>query len=182
MADYTGIEETNLVQQAIQNPDAFAVLYHRYLPPLYRYLYRRLSNQRDVEDLTAQVFTEILESIHHRRFPQNGSFPAWLFTIARRRVADFYRVRLIDPLDDPPAPEPEILANVEKGQDLQRLAALLAQLDDDHQELLRLRFSAGLSFSEIGQIVGRSDAAVKMAVYRVLDGLRKEWEVDDDRE
>jgi DNA-directed RNA polymerase specialized sigma24 family protein len=83
------------------------------------------------------------------------------------------------PLDDPPSPEPGLLAAVEKGEDLQRLARLLARFDEGHQELLRLRYSAGLSFAQIGLLEGRSEAAVKMAVYRALDFLRAHWEDED---
>src|SRR5450759_2945679 len=52
----------------------------------------------------------------------------------------------------PPSPEPGLLTVIEKGQDQQRLACLLDQLDEDRQELLRLRFSGGLSFSEISPL------------------------------
>ena len=83
-------------------------------------------------------------------------------------------------LNDPPSPEPGLLAVIEKGQDLQRLACLLSQLDEDQQELLRLRFSAGLSFAEISLLDGRSEAAVKMAVYRTIDFLREHWEVENE--
>ena len=93
---------------------------------------------------------------------------------------DFYRQRTCAPLDDPPSPEPSLIAAIEKGQDLQRLACLLSQLDEDQQELLRLRFSAGLSFAEISMLDGRSEAAVKMAVYRTLDFLREHWEVENE--
>ena len=113
------------------------------------------------------------------RYRAGGCFVAWLFTIARRRVVDFYRQRPSAPLDDPPSPEPGLLAAIEKGEDLQRLAGLLAQLDQERQELLRLRFSAGLSFSEIGLIEGRSEAAVKMSLYRTIEQLRARWEVEN---
>ena len=93
---------------------------------------------------------------------------------------DFYRLRPSAPLDDPPSPEPGLMAVIEKGQDLQRLACLQSRLDEDHQELLRLRFSAGLSFAQISMLDGRSEAAVKMAVYRALDFLREHWEAENE--
>jgi len=177
MTDFTVMNDAKLIEHARQNSDAFAVLYRRYLTPLYRYLYRRLGNLHDTEDLTAQVFTEALEGLVSSRYREDGYFIAWLFTIARRRIADFYRRRTTEQLkDEPSSPEPGIVAAVEKGEDLQRLAYLLAQLDEDRQELLRMRFSAGLSFAEIGQVEGRSEAAVKMDTYRTLKHLRDQWE------
>ena len=156
------------------------MLYRRYLTPLYRYLFQRLGNSHDAEDLTAQVFTEALEGLVAQRYHEGGCFTAWLFTIARRRTVDFYRRRPVEELDDPPSPDPSLVAAIEKGEDIKRLEYLLAQLDENHQELLLMRFSANLSFAEIGQIEGRSEAAVKMAIYRTLEHLREQWEVENE--
>lgn len=180
MPNFSVMDDATLIEHARQNPDAFGVLYRRYLPPMYRYLIRRLGNSHDAEDLTAQVFTEALEGLVAHRYHEGGFFTAWLFTIARRRTVDFYRQRPVEQLDDPPSPEPSLVAAIEKGEDLKRLEHLLAQLDEDRQELLRMRFSADLSFAEIGQIEGRSEAAVKMAIYRTLEHLREQWEVEYD--
>jgi RNA polymerase sigma-70 factor, ECF subfamily len=171
--------EEALVEAARSDPEAFAALYRHYLAPLYRYLFRRSNSAHDAEDLTNQVFTEALEGLVAGRYREGRCFAAWLFTIARRRLVDFYRQRPTSPLGDPPSPEPGLMAAVEKGEDLQRLARLLARLDEERQELLRLRFSAGLSFAEIGLLEGRSEAAVKMALYRALDTLRELWEDED---
>jgi RNA polymerase sigma-70 factor (ECF subfamily) len=63
MTDYTVLDDAALVRRSCSDAEAFAVLYRRYLTPLYRYLYRRLGNEKDAEDLTAQVFTEALEGL-----------------------------------------------------------------------------------------------------------------------
>ena len=87
--------EAALIEEAQHNPEAFARLYQRYLTPLYRYLYRRLSNAHDAEDLTTQVFIDVLEGLATHRYREGGCFVAWLFTIARRRLVDFYRQRTV---------------------------------------------------------------------------------------
>jgi len=178
MPNFTALDDRILVEQARRDPDAFAALYRRYLTPIYRYLNRRLNNTHDAEDITTQVFIDVLEGLAAHRYREGGCFVAWLFTIARRRLVDFYRQHPCASLDDPPSPEPGLLAVIEKSEDLQRLARLLAQLDEDQQELLRLRFSAGLSFVEISMLDGRSESAVKMAVYRTIDFLREHWEIE----
>ena len=169
-------DEAALVEAARRDSEAFAALYRRYLNPLYRYLLHRSNGVHDAEDLTAQVFTEALEGLVDGRYREGGCFAAWLFTIARRRLVDWYRLRPAAPLGDLPSPESGLLDAVEKCEALQRLNGLLARLDEDRQELLRLHFSAGLSFTEIGLLEGRSEAAVKMALYRALDTLRELWE------
>ncbi len=94
-------------------------------------------------------------------------------------MADFYRKRTHDPLEEHPSSEPGLLAALEKSDDLQQLSRLLAQLDEHKRELLCLRFSAGLHFAEIALLENRSEAAVKMELYRTLDFLRQQWEAEN---
>jgi RNA polymerase sigma-70 factor (ECF subfamily) len=169
-----------LIERARRDPEAFAVLYRRYLVPVYRYLYRRLDNVHDSEDLTAQVFMDALEDLARGRFQSGGNFAAWLFTIARHRIADFYRRKPAAVLDELPSGEAGLLAAVEKADDLKHLARLLSQLDTEKQELLRLRFSGGLGFAEIALLEGKSEAAVKMNIYRAIDWLRDHWEAENE--
>ena len=178
MPDYTTLDDAALVKHARNDAEAFAALYRRYLSPLYRYLYRRLGNEKDVEDLTAQVFTEALEGLAAYR--ERGRFASWLFTIARRRLVDLYREKVPDELDDPPDSMPGLQSALEQDETYSRLAELLKQLDDTQQEVLRLRFAAGLEFAEVASILGRTPGAVKMSLYRTLDWLRANWENENE--
>lgn len=135
-------------------------------------------NAAEAEDLTAQTFTEAFDAVRRNGFRPETNFPAFLFTIARRRAADFYRQRPQAALTEHPDPKPGLLSALEAREDIQRLKILLAQLDEEKQELLRLRFSAGLSFAEIALLEGKSEAAVKMTLYRALAWLRDHWEAD----
>jgi len=174
-------EDASLVRAAQWDPAAFAPLYRRYVTPVYRYLYSRVGHAAQAEDLTAQVFTEALEGLHGYR--EEGNFAGWLFTIARHKVTDHYRrqraqVPLNEALDSSARDDP--LTHVVQDERLQRLAALVTPLDEDQQELLRLRFAAGLTYAEIGRLLGRSEAAVKMAVHRLLRRLEAAWEESDE--
>lgn len=167
-------DEPLLVDAARQNPEAFDALYCRYLTPVYRYLYSRVQNQADAEDLTAQVFIEALEGLV--RYRDRGTFAAWLFTIARRRAIDHHRrqrpvVTLDENHDHPDEHDP--LAQILQNERLQLLAQHLQTLDDDARELLRLRFAAELTFPEIGAVLKRRPEAVKMALHRLLQRLEK---------
>ena len=180
MNSQTELDETELIEKARHDPEAFAGLYRLYLSPIYRYLLSRVNNIHDAEDITTQVFIEALEGLTTSRYQKGGCFAAWLFTIARRRLIDFYRQHPEAPLDDPSSPEPGPLASIEKGEEIQHLSRLLVQLDSGKRELLHLRFSAGLSFAEIALLEKRSEAAVKMAIYRTLDFLRTHWEDENE--
>ncbi len=155
----------------------FAQVYREHVTRVYRYIHARVGNREDAEDLTAQVFFEALEKWPSYR--EQGKVAAWLFTIARRRVADYYRrhrrsisLDTVPPLSDPHTP----WDGVEREEELTHLAQLVTELSDNEQELLRLRFAAGLTYREMAEVLGRSEAAVKMAVHRLIRRLARMWE------
>ncbi len=163
--------ETEQIEAAKKDPAAFAVIYQAYVQPVYRYIYNHLGNRQDAEDVTAQVFLEALEGIGSYR--HIGPFAAWLYTIAHHRTIDLLRRRLSIPLPEDDAlnvalssVNPDIVKD-----DLQDLKNQVSRLTEAEQELLRLRFAAGLSFREIGAISSKSEAAVKMSLYRLLRKL-----------
>jgi RNA polymerase sigma-70 factor (ECF subfamily) len=176
------LDDAALVRAAKRDRNAFAALYRRYVARIYRYVYSRVGRKADAEDLTAQIFTEALEGLEGYR--EQGTFSAWLFTIAHRRVVDHYRRRRpTQPLDAASKIEgdrPNPLAEVVREERLERLAGLVKELDEEKQELLRLRFAGELTYREIGEIVGRSEGAVKMAVHRLLHRLEEAWGGDDE--
>ena len=171
-----------LVEASRRDPAAFAALYRRYVTSIYRYVYSRVGGRSAAEDLTSQVFIEALEGLG--RYREQGNFAAWLFTIARRRVADHFRRRrpdlLLDEELDGTAGAESLLAGMVREEALQRLAALVSDLGEHQQELLRLRFAGGLTYGQIGAVVGRSEAAVKMAMHRLLRRLEARWEERDE--
>ena len=174
------LAEVTLIERARHEPEAFAALYQRYLPRVYRYLFLRLGNQHDAEDIASQVFMETLEGLKRNRYKENGCFPAWLFTVVRRRMIDFQRRNSALPLTEHPSPDPDLLDQIQIGENVERLSFLLAKLDDEKQEILRLRFAGELSFAEIAMLENQSEAAVKMTVYRAIKWLREHWEVQNE--
>lgn len=171
--------DDELAVAAQTNGEAFAILYRRYVDRVFRYVMNRVQNKSLAEDVTSKIFLDVLDSLD--RYQPKGKFPAWLFTIARRRCADLYRQEIELPLFEDgqegsmEAPEEGALA----GDKLRRLDSLLARLTSEERELLRLRYAGDLSFSEIGQVMGKSEDATKMAASRLIRRLRALWEVED---
>ena len=171
-------DESTLVKAAQCDPAAFVLIYRRYVTPVYRYLYKWVGNSFEAEDLTSQVFTEVLEGL--ARYQEWGSFAAWLFTIARRKAIAAYRRRepnlTLDRAEDVPDGEDDPLEGIVQGEQQERMAEVIASLNEDQRDLLRLRFTAGLGYAEIGVVLKRSEASVKMAVYRLLRQMHEEWD------
>lgn len=171
--------ENALVKAAQRDPADFAPLYRAFVHPVYRYLYSRVRQAVDAEDLTAQVFLEALESLG--RYRQTGPFAAWLFTIARRRMIDYFRRRRpAAELTEQPDPSADPLHQVIHSERRRCLQDRISHLKEDDQELLRLRFAAGLSFAEIAVVLGGREAAVKMSLYRLLKRLENQLEDTDE--
>jgi RNA polymerase sigma-70 factor (ECF subfamily) len=172
--------DKTLARKAVQDPKAFGELFDRYAIRIYRYCYSRASHRESAEDITAQVFQDALENIDQYR--PVGPFAAWLFTIARRRIADHYRtLKPTEALSEEiPQGNPEVLASVIQKENLQQLERCLETLEDNELELLRLRFAAGMRYKEIASLVDKTPGAVKTATYRLLDRIKEQMEKTDD--
>lgn len=166
------------VAAAKQSLAAFAPLYHRYVAAIYRYILSRTGNQSEAEDLTSQVFLGALEGL--ARYKHRGRLAAWLFGIARFKIADHFRAGHRElPLEAArvQSKDPDPLARVIEVEDAQQVADMLHLLADEEQELIRLRFVAELSYAEIGEIIGCSEGAAKKRLLRLLARIEREMEV-----
>ena len=174
-------DDLTLVQEAGSDPEAFGELYERHVRKIYNYIYYRTGNHHDAEDLTARVFQRALR--HVGNFQDQGvPFTAWLYRIAHNLVANWHRDRSrrpVVPLDKHAAvsevaehPEFEAIAHEEQ----QMLLLAVRRLPADRQELLILKFVERLSNAEIGEIMDRTEGAIKSLYHRTLIALREEVE------
>ncbi|WP_299027837.1 sigma-70 family RNA polymerase sigma factor [uncultured Thermanaerothrix sp.] len=173
----TASDEVQLIRSAQHDPGSFGILYRRYVERVFRYVYSRVGSVPEAEDLTAQTFLSALENLP--RFRNNGSFAAWLFTIARSKVMDYFRRRRftqrIENLADSGKQDP--LSEIVHSERVTALAKFIAELSEEERELLRLRFLCEVTYSEIAQVLHRSESAVKKAAQRTLARLHAQMEV-----
>ena len=148
-------------------------LYEDNLHVIYRFIYSKVGNREEAEDLTSQVFIKAVRSIDNSR--DAASIQSWLFQVARTTIADhwrsFYQLRAhsLDDLleagwegpaetDPPPRNEPP----------RDRVAHILERLPDHYREVLTCRFLLNLSIKETAQRMGLSEANVKVLQFRAL--------------
>jgi RNA polymerase sigma-70 factor (ECF subfamily) len=159
--------------------EAFGVLYERYVDRIYNYIYYRTGNHEDAEDLTSRVFFRALK--HIGNYTDRGlPISAWLYRIAHNLVANWHRDKSrrhevsLDRISfgggDGEHPELALIKNEDKDHLLQ----IIRKLPPERQELLVLKFVINLSNAEIGQIMGRTEGAIKSLYHRTLVGLRDE--------
>src|SRR5947209_6791229 len=89
--------EPVLVRAKQLDSAALGELYQQFLPVVYGYVAARVADRRLAEDITSEVFVSMLESIGKLRATDEAGFSAWLFKIARFRIADHYRAQESEP-------------------------------------------------------------------------------------
>jgi RNA polymerase sigma-70 factor, ECF subfamily len=177
---YSQRADSDLARAAGQDATAFAELYARYFKRVYGYHLLRTSNVEDAQDLTSQTFIAALESIHH--FEDRGSFAAWLLGIAHHKLAMYYRGRRpqlnLEEAEGVPsfALHPEEVAH-QHGL-LRRVSQALRGITAERADALLLRTFGGLSAGEVAEVLGKSEAAVKMLAHRAIQDIRQRLQAD----
>lgn len=170
--------EQRLVKNAKTDSAAFSELYEYYFPKIFAYVSYRVKRNEYAEDIVSLTFTKALEKIgsySYRGLP----FSAWLFRIAHNNIVDFYRkngsVQMVG-LDQ----APEFRANgrtpqeyVESKEQAQMLRELLLELPLESQNLLSLKFGAGMSNRDIARTLDMPEGTVGSKIFRALRVLKQ---------
>jgi RNA polymerase sigma-70 factor (ECF subfamily) len=175
--DGQGDEDRNLALLAGKgDAAAFGALYDRYVEAVYRYVFYRVRNDADAEDLVSDVFMRALRAIP--RYEPRVAFLAWLYRIARNAVIDRARrsrtqISFEDALAHPNVdqiiePDATILALSDK----EAVRVAIAKLTPLQQEVIVLRFVEGYSTLEIANLVGKQEGTVRGIQFRALEALR----------
>jgi RNA polymerase sigma-70 factor (ECF subfamily) len=172
--------DNDVLEKAIDGDrDAFGVLYERYIERIYSYIYYRTGNVHEAEDLTERVFLRAMR--HITTYTNRGlPFSAWLYRIAHNIVANWYRdnsrrkeIAIDERLATVQSAEhPEV--NLLKVEEQDFLLLLIRRLPADRQQLIILKFVDRKTNAEIGQIMGRTEGAIKSLYHRTLQNLREE--------
>lgn len=163
---------------------AFRQLYRIFLPKVYGYIVSRIEHRQDAEDLTSRVFSKVVEHLHSFKPRGEGSFSAWVFTIARNELKQTYRRRKFqEPLFEwdetvfsalePDLQQKELLGQIQKA---------MLSLSKRQAEVIRLRFFAGLRNKEIAVLLHLDERTVAAHISRAIENLRLKLEVLGEKE
>ena len=167
-------EQELIIRAQKGDAEAFGDLYENYLDTIYRYVYYRIQNHQDAEDLTEIVFLKAWQKIPDYVIGKTP-FVAWVYRIAHNTVIDHYRTRkeTVSLNDQPPINdekmnlEDHILSKEEK----RTLSKAITRLSPLHQHVLVLRFISGLKPTEVAEILDRNVGAVRVLQHRALKAL-----------
>lgn len=155
--------------------DRLASLYEENYDRIARYVYVRIGNKEEAEDIAGEVFLRALKSLKSYR-EQGTPMQGWLFRIAHNLAVDYLRKtagRRTVPLDSVELPDDNDPANTaEKNIEFEQAARAMKQLTDEQREIIILRFLAGLTSKEVGDMLNKSDGAVREMQRAALEKLR----------
>ena len=168
-------EEIHDIEKARENPRAFSVLYNRYYRDIYLFVYRRISDKDDTEDVVSHIFIKAMTNLSKYQF-RGLPFSSWLFRIASNEVNLFFRAsKKIRNVSIEDAGVDKLRSDFEEQEvlDTYILASILNFLKEDEVELLEMRYFEGLSIKEVAEILSISESNVKVKVFRLLEKIRK---------
>jgi len=179
MKDGGDLSDSEIIERAKSDPEAFGLLYERFVDRIFNYVYYRVGDKEDAEDLTARTFQRALNNV--KNFENRGApVSAWLYRIAHNLVANWHRDRSrrkVIPLESIATQRADTEAPVVAAQReewRQVLLRTIRKLPPERQLLLHLKFNEHLSNAEIGEVMGRSESAIKSLYHRTLVALRED--------
>ena len=176
---YLQLESPEMLLERAQQLDrqALAEIHDLYYPAVYRYVRYRLDDEQIVEDISAEVFLQLIDHLHKKK-GEIHNLRGWLLGTAANMVNDHLRNRYRKPVENledyealTAADDPH--AVVEHLDAHQQVRKAILQLTREQQHVLALRFSQGLSVEETAQLMNKTVGAIKLLQFRALSALRK---------
>lgn len=175
------IQEKKLLYRVMskKDPDAFAELYDTYIEQIYRFVYLKVNNTADAEDLCSDIFLKTWEVLSKKKVNEITHFRGFLYTIARNCIIDLYRQRAKQnerPIEEGEhiSDQTDIDAHIDAKEEKKILLAQIQRLKQEYQEVIVLRYIDEYSISEIAEIMGKKKVNVRVLLHRAtkkLEGL-----------
>jgi len=165
------IEEEVLENARRLGESALSTLVKKSYPFVFRYFYYRSVTREDAEDLTSEVFVRVVNSIKG----QKGYFPAWLISIARNLLTDYYRKRgrsretSLEEIEEPSSDSDKNEKDTLHPDDLRKM---LDFLTEEQKQVIVLRFIEGNTNKEVAKTMNKSIGAIKALQFRALSALK----------
>jgi RNA polymerase sigma-70 factor, ECF subfamily len=170
--------EEQLIEQARQEPEAFARLYDRYVDQIYAFACRLTQDEVLAQDVTAVTFEKALRNLKSYRW-QGIPFVAWLYRIARNEaIQQQRRQRWLAPLQGWLISGANVEKTAQAREQQDAVQTALRRLSQGDREVIVLRFFEDLSSAEVATVLGCSTANVYVKLHRALTRLRQELESD----
>jgi len=169
-----------IVKAAKQGDErAFSRLYEYYISPIFRFIYFRVKDYTEAEDLTQIVFLRAWDALPNY-LQKKTPFSSWLYTIAKNAIIDYWRKKkdwqisdlTQETIKDDKRPVDDL---IEEEEDFRTLRDAIGLLTEDQQEVIILKFIEGLSNKEIAKIIGKKEEAIRQLQSRAIKALKEHF-------
>ncbi len=147
--------------------DRLVWAYQTHVTAIYQYLYSRVGNKPDAEDLTSEVFVKAIRGM--RGDASATELRAWLYRVAHTTLADYWRQFYAEGTSGLQDDLPALERGVDNQEAVSRVENLLATLPENYRRVLELRFLRGYSVRETARDLGFTEANVKVLQFRALN-------------
>lgn len=174
-------EDTQIIKKIQQGEtEEFGRLYDSYIEKIYKFVYYKTHHKETAEDIVSLVFIKAQKKIQNFDL-STGTFQSWLYTIARNTVIDHYKTKKHDSnIEDAwdLSSDENIELDTDMKMSLEKLETYISKLKSDQRDILIMRLWQGLSYKEIAEALGKSEASCKMTFSRSIKKLREEMPAD----
>lgn len=157
------------------NFDDFWLLYERYLDKIFVYIFRKIGDRSEAEDICSQVWMKVLRDLQKWKKDDDFQFQSWIYRIAHNAVVDYYRTRketVSEEILEFVALSDDITKSIAQGDILEQVEKYMSEMKESEKNILFLRLWDEMSYSEIAEFIWKSEAACKQIVKRWLEKLR----------
>ena len=164
-----------------KDKDAFIKAYDSYIEDIYRFIYFKVGNREDAEDITSQVFLKSWDYIQNNNLLEYKTIKPFFYRVARNSIVDYYRDKSdkenisinnennkIDVIDE----KVDLNKEVDLKNDIKNLQEAMQELKNEYREVLLLRYINELSVKEIAEILEKNKGNVRVLIFRAIKALK----------
>ncbi|MCK5027470.1 MAG: sigma-70 family RNA polymerase sigma factor [Candidatus Pacebacteria bacterium] len=150
---------------------AFHLLYERINDSLFKYILSRTKHRDDAIDILQEVFIDLWKAFETFTYSSDGQFYGFVFIVTKRKLGKHYKTKRVTIELDENALEHSYRIDVEKIDDTRVLMNAVELLTEKYRTVVELRYWSGLTFGEIGKLLGDKETTVKVRHHRALKML-----------
>ncbi len=168
-----------------RDKEAFTRVYDESVSDIYRFVYFKVGNKEEANDLTSMIFLKAWNHIQNNSLEDSKTLRALIYKIARTTVIDYYResgnkISLSldnedEPLDirDDSQGQEASQEKIDREADLELIKSKLPLLKEEYREVIVMKFVSDLSLEEIADVTGKKRGNVRVLLHRALNALRE---------
>lgn len=175
------IDLNALIQKAQKgDKESFSKLYQHFYKKIYRYLFFQIRDEELCKDFCQDTFVKAWKSLAHFSIRKNGTFQAFLFTIARNLVIDHARKKKevkIEEFESIPEEE-RLYEDIASKEEVAQVRMALDKLTEEERQIIVLKYFEEMSGEEIAKVLSMKEGAVRVRIHRIIEKLKIYYEID----